>query len=125
MRRVTWVRIIGRELGDEFRLAQAAMRFGETYWRLRQNDKAASCTMTALKILLDLKADPNVVATCYHILGTINQNRGDLDESEKQLRRALDLRRERARARRGARRNAARRSHTNEPGNDFGFSRSP
>jgi tetratricopeptide (TPR) repeat protein len=85
---------IGRELGDEFRLAQAAMRFGETYWRLRQNDKAASCTMTALKILLDLKADPNLVATCYHILGTINQNRGDLDESEKQLRRALDLRRE-------------------------------
>lgn len=85
---------IGRDLGDQCRLAQAAMRFGETYWRMRQNEKAEGYTRTALKILLELKADPNVVATCYHDLGSINQNLGNLGASESQLRQALDLRRE-------------------------------
>jgi tetratricopeptide (TPR) repeat protein len=85
---------IGRELEDENRRAQAAIRFGETYWRMRQNDKAAKCTRAALKILLDLNADPNLVAICYHDLGSINQNRGALVKSERQLRRALQLRRE-------------------------------
>lgn len=85
---------IGCDLDDKYRLAQAAMRFGETYWRMRQNDKAANYTRTALNILLDLNADPNLVAICYHDLGSINQNRGALDESEEQLRMALKLRRE-------------------------------
>jgi tetratricopeptide (TPR) repeat protein len=84
---------IGRELDDGCRLAQAAMRFGETYWRMRQNDKAARHTRTALNILLAQNADPNLVAICYHDLGSINQNRGALDESESQLRMALQLRR--------------------------------